>query len=264
MQFFKYNSSGNDFIIIDNRENILDIKKQHIQRLCDRNFGIGADGFILLQSDKDANYFMNYFNSDGAPASFCGNGSMCCGHFAHSLGILNKGIDFSEGFFKTREGTFSVFVRSNTVSISMPDVSEIKQHGANFIIDTGSPHYIIYKDNVEIVDVFHEGMQIRSSEEFRSKGVNVTFIQRRDEEVFIRTYERGVEAETLSCGTAVVAAAISIFKSSNNTLDKVVSTTIKTRGGLFHVKFKYDSKNQAFTDIFLSNQVNMVFEGEVF
>ena len=117
---------------------------------------------------------------------------------------------------------------------------------------------------VEIVDVFHEGMQIRSSEEFRSKGVNVTFTQRRDEEVFIRTYERGVEAETLSCGTAVVAAAISIFKSSNNTLDKLVNTTIKTRGGLFYVKFKYDSKNQSFTDIFLSNQVNMVFEGEVF
>tara|TARA_B100001250_G_C19645964_1_gene720371 strand:- start:187 stop:981 length:795 start_codon:yes stop_codon:yes gene_type:complete len=263
MQFFKYNSCGNNFIIIDDRENTFSIKKQYIKRLCDRNFGVGADGLILLQSDKDVNYFMNYFNSDGAPASFCGNGSMCCGHFAHSLGILNKDIEFGQGLFKTREGTFSVSVRSNTVSISMPDVSEIKQHGVNLIIDTGSPHYIIYKDNLEIVDVFHEGMRIRSSEEFRSKGVNVTFIQRRDKEVFIRTYERGVESETLSCGTAVVAAAISIFKSSNYTLDKFVRTTIKTRGGIFHVKFKYESKNQAFTDIFLSNQVNVVFEGKV-
>ena len=265
INFLKYNSSGNDFIIIDNREKMFISEVEHIRKVCDRNFGIGADGLILLELSSQTDYFMNYFNSDGRPSSFCGNGSMCCGHFAETIGILKKKNNQSKGVFSTREGNFSVHVHDKKVSISMPDVlknDNIKLINMNnevsMIINTGSPHALVFKSNLDNIDVNKEGAKIRYSDTFKQDGINVTFLEDSEDIICIRTYERGVERETLSCGTAVVAAALSQFNLSTNSS---ISIKIKTRGGIFTVQFKFEQENQIFSNIILSNEVDMVFEG---
>ena len=287
--FFKYNSCGNDFIIIDNRDKVFSISKNYIRKLCDRKFGIGADGLILLEKNESANYFMNYFNSDGVMSSFCGNGNLCCGHLAYHLGILNKK---NKGVFSTREGVFDFQVEADNVSISMPNVLDYmicKKDFQDFTINTGSPHYISFRDSVDKIDVNKEGRIIRNSPSYVNEGVNVTFVASSlflpvnqinlpDASVIsIRTYERGVESETLSCGTGVVAAALSeiIYYAGFLDLDKTKnsfhhSTRVNTLGGMLHVNFKCDYRknndviNFNFSDIILSNKVNMVFQGHLF
>ncbi|MBF25410.1 MAG: diaminopimelate epimerase [Flavobacteriales bacterium] len=266
INFFKYNSSGNDFIIIDNREKKIQLKVSEIRKMCDRNFGVGADGLILLESHEKVNYFMNYFNSDGLPSTLCGNGSMCCGHFASILGLLEKIDNHYIGVFNTREGDFDVQVLYNLVTISMPNVS-IK-HNTQFItvnnekgiyINTGSPHYLLIKSNLENFNIYKNVIRIKESSVFKEEGVNVTFVEINKENLFIRTYERGVEDETLSCGTGVVAAALlqSIISKDNKDIVK----KIKTRGGIFNVDYSFNEKQQLFEDISLSNKVNLVFKG---
>ena len=238
---------------------------EYIRKICDRNYGVGADGLVLLELSNQTDYFMNYFNADGLPSSFCGNGSMCCGHFASTIGVLKKKNNISKGVFTAREGSFSVHVHDKKVSISMPDVSKnenIKLINMNnevsMIINTGSPHALVFKSNLDNVDVNKEGAKIRYSDIFKQDGINVTFVGESDDTIYIRTYERGVERETLSCGTAVVAAALSQFTLSTNSS---LSKKIKTCGGIFTVQFKFEQENQIFSDIILSNEVDMVFEG---
>ena len=286
--FFKYNSCGNDFIIMDNRDETFSISTNYIKKLCDRKFGIGADGFILLEKDESADYFMNYFNSDGLMSSFCGNGNLCCGHLAYHLGILNKK---NKGTFSTREGVFDLQVDDHNISISMPDVLDYiisTKDFQHFIINTGSPHYISFRDSVDKIDINKEGRMIRNSPLYIKEGINVTFVASSlfpsvktmnlaDQSVIsIRTYERGVESETLSCGTGVVAAALSeiIYYAGFLDSDKIKNslhhaTKVKTLGGILNVDFKCDYKknnelvNFNFSDIILSNRVNMVFQGHL-
>ena len=286
--FFKYNSCGNDFIIMDNRDKTFSISTNYIRKLCDRKFGVGADGFILLEKDESADYFMNYFNSDGLMSSFCGNGNLCCGHLAHYLGILNKK---NKGTFSTREGVFNLKVESDNVSISMPDVLNYMistNDFQDFTINTGSPHYISFRDSVDKIDVNKEGRIIRNAPLYIKEGINVTFVSSslfppvnkvhlpNKSVITIRTYERGVESETLSCGTGVVAAALSeiIYYAGFLDSDKKMnsynhSTRVNTLGGFLNVDFKctYQRNNKVvnfnFFDIILSNKVNMVFTGSL-
>ena len=262
INFFKYNSAGNDFIIIDNRLEEFSIDTKLIQKLCNRNFGIGADGLILLESHNQSNYFMNYFNSDGLPASLCGNGSMCCGHFASRLNILNNSDLNFKGSFATREGVFDIVVNENNlVCMQMPHVLDYSIINNDIIINTGSPHYIKFAKKIESLDVNKEGADIRYSQKFLQDGINVTFVEQNDSDIFIRTYERGVESETLSCGTGVVAAALSLW------IQKMIHVKndiiIRTKGGVLQVSFKYNEHMDTFSDIILSNRVECVFQGQI-
>jgi len=269
IKFSKYNSCGNDFIIIDNRlkqfSNILKSSSiimnnpLYIKSLCDRKAGIGADGLILidLPTNPKSLYFMTYYNSDGLISSFCGNGSMCSAHFTSSLSIAGP-KPFSRGYFETNQGLFSfeVDINTNRSKVSLVDVTDIKTDFNGTFIDTGSPHYVIFKNQLNNIDVNKEGAEIRYSKRFRIEGTNITFAQFINNNLFIRTYERGVEAETLSCGTGAVASALflRIKKMTNNN-----TILINTQGGALKVSFKYEDNK--FTNISLtSSYVKKLFD----
>ena len=260
IKYSKYSSCGNDFIIVDNRKNIFPINNQYIEELCDRKNGIGADGLILLSLADNCCYNITYFNSDGHESTFCGNGSMCCGHFAFTLGLLNN-KNTGEGLFKTNEGFFKVNVNLarefGEVSISMIDVLNVQEFGDNILMNTGSPHYLIFVSDVNIIDVESKGRAIRNSPQFLNDGVNVTFISNLNDQIFIRTYERGVEAETLSCGTGAVASALFLRIKKMINYNTIL---INTKGGLLKVSFKYEDNK--FTNISLtSSLVVKMFDG---
>lgn len=249
--FFKYQATGNDFILIDNRSGELSFSKEQIGKLCDRRFGIGADGLILIESDPDANFSVNYFNRDGSQ-SLCGNGSRAAVHFASYLGITNGKANFSayDGLHKAE------LLDSGVVRLKMNDVEGVERVGEDYLIDTGSPHYIRFVSGIGDFPVVEEGKKIRYSDRFRAKGVNVNFVELQDDgTIYVRTYERGVEAETLSCGTGVTAAALAAYFSG---LQSPVG--IKTRGGALQVEFK-TGQSGTFHDIFLTGPAKMVFEG---
>ena len=268
IRYTKYNSCGNDFIIVDNRQNIfvksklvdfVNDSQSYIKKICDRHHGIGADGFILLENpnNKKNSYKMTYYNSDGLVSTFCGNGSMCCANFAaRILGDDKK--DFFSGVFETSQGEF--FFKSNFESfetkISMIDVFDIHTNDFGKLVDTGSPHIVIYNEKIDSIDVDFEGHHIRNSNIFKKNGINVTFTNIKKNKIFIRTYERGVESETLSCGTGAVAAVLCSFDegliSENN-------VNVFTRGGVLNVSFEKNIRN-IFTNIFLKSIVKREYE----
>ena len=256
IKFSKYNSCGNDFIIIDNRKNIFPTENRYIKKLCDRHLGVGSDGLILLEEDPEVNYFMNYFNSDGFPSSFCGNGSMCCAHFASTIGLLNN-IELGIGSFRTREGIFSFKsdIKSKKTTISMVDVVSFDKNNTRLLINTGSPHYVTFKSNLKNINIHREARKIRYSRQFYEDGINVTFVEFLNSNLFIRTYERGVEAETLSCGTGAVAAALATLIYDINQKTSIIVTTI---GGLLKVQCKV--LVHGFSDITLESVVQKEFE----
>ena len=268
ISYTKYNSCGNDFIIVDNRQNIfvksklvdfVNDSQSYIKKICDRHHGIGADGFILLENpnNKKNSYKMTYYNSDGLVSTFCGNGSMCCANFAaRILGDDKK--DFFSGVFETSQGEF--FFKSNFESfetkISMIDVFDIHTNDIGKVVDTGSPHIVIYNEKIDSIDVDFEGHHIRNSNIFKKNGINVTFTNIKKNKIFIRTYERGVESETLSCGTGAVAAVLCSFDEgliSENNVD------VFTRGGVLNVSFEKNTRN-IFTNIVLKSIVKREYE----
>tara|TARA_B100000700_G_C14894954_1_gene784549 strand:- start:341 stop:1144 length:804 start_codon:yes stop_codon:yes gene_type:complete len=261
INFWKYNSAGNDFILVDNRLEVFPKKTDFIQKLCDRNFGVGADGLILLELDDDTNYFMHYFNADGLLSSFCGNGSMCCAHFAQKLNLLSNSSAGFQGCFSTREGKFNLHVHQNQVRVSMPNVSDFSIDDGNVIIQTGSPHYVIFTSKLKNLNINKEGADIRYSKKFCKNGINVTFVEKKSDGIFIRTYERGVESETLSCGTGVVAAVLSLFICKMLPIKDEIF--VHTEGGVLSVSFQYNSQLNSFSNIILSNKVNRVFGGQI-
>ncbi|HLT82453.1 MAG TPA: diaminopimelate epimerase [Cyclobacteriaceae bacterium] len=251
--FYKYQATGNDFILIDNRSGELTLSADQISRLCDRRFGIGADGVILISPDASADFNVDYYNSDGSQ-SLCGNGSRAAVMFASHLGMTNGKARFSayDGIHEAElEGEATVRLRMN-------DVTGCQRIDGDFLINTGSPHYIRFQEGVETFPVVEEGRAIRYSEPFREKGVNVNFVELREgNTIFVRTYERGVEDETLSCGTGVTAAALA---ASFQGLTSPV--TVLTRGGTLRVEFK-SGQSDTFRDIFLIGPAKMVFEGKL-
>lgn len=260
LPFFKYQATGNDFVILDNREKKYQFTQEQIQNICDRKFGIGADGLMLIEPDKDLDFNLQYFNSDGSQ-SLCGNGSRAAVSFASSLGLVN-----GKTTFNAYDGPHDAeLITDGNVRLKMGDVREVKRIGDDFFINTGSPHFIRIVEDAEAFPVYEQGKRIRYSEPYKPGGTNVNFVQRlEDNAIFVRTYERGVENETLSCGTGVTAAALAAsflgFKSP---------VQIHTLGGDLSVEFKFrpsvpgSGHAGTFTDIYLSGPAKMVFKGEL-
>ena len=255
IKFYKYQGAGNDFILIDNREKIShDITVQHIKKMCDRHFGIGADGLMLLNNKEDFDFEMVYFNSDGKEGSMCGNGGRCIVQFASNMGIKK-----SEYKFAAVDGTHLAEIDLNKhISLKMNDVSGVDFSLDHYVLDTGSPHYVKFVSNIEDVNVVADGRKIRYNREFEENGINVNFVENLDDDhIFVRTYERGVEDETLSCGTGVTAAALMAAHNDNgfNHVD------VKTKGGNLSVEFDKISDSE-FKNIWLAGPATFVFSGE--
>lgn len=255
LTFYKYQGTGNDFVMIDNRNNVFDKTNINlVKKLCDRKFGIGADGLILIEDLPDLDFNMVYFNSDGTQ-SFCGNGSRCAVSFAKYLGIID-----SQAMFLSTDGEHEAWInKSGEVSLKMHDVEEIEQSASNYFINTGSPHYIVEVNDVDLVDVFIEGQKIRYNDRFRKEGTNVNFVNYKQDSLDIRTYERGVEDETLSCGTGVTASALSWADKYNVPSSKL---KVNTKGGELYVAYKR-TDTKGFNDIWLIGPAVMVFKGEI-
>ncbi len=261
IHFYKYQATGNDFILIDNRNEKITFTNEQIKRLCDRRFGIGADGIMLIEKDPAVTFNLVYYNSDGSQ-SLCGNGSRAAIHFAAHLGMLN-----STASFNAHDGVHDAeLLPSGIVRLSMNPVNEIKKAERDFFINTGSPHYVRFVNNIHDYPVREEGKKIRYSEKFASQnGTNVNFVELLpDNTIYVRTYERGVENETLSCGTGVTAAALAATAKGYKS-----PVAIKTTGGELSVEFKSGQAGLpigqagAFTDIYLIGPAKMVFEGDL-
>ncbi len=251
-QFSKYQGTGNDFILIDNREKTFPKEQEVITRLCDRKFGIGADGLILIEDHSELDYTMIYFNSDGSQ-SLCGNGSRCGFAFAKSLGMVD-----SVARFETTDGVHDIKEENGVIHFGFSSIEDaIREEGDDRYLDTGSPHYIRFVDDVDEVDVYNEGKRIRNLSVYSSQnGMNVNFAQLLPESIKIRTYERGVENETLSCGTGATAVAL---VASQYGLKSPVK--LETKGGKLTVSF--ESGNGFFENIWLAGPTEKVFEGTV-
>ncbi|MFW6101370.1 MAG: diaminopimelate epimerase, partial [Bacteroidota bacterium] len=206
--FHKYHGAGNDFIIINNRQGVFPPDKNVIKRLCRRRFGIGADGLMFLETSAEADFYMRYFNSDGNESTMCGNGGRCIVSFAYDQGLIDK-----KTRFLASDGPHEAVIRDdNLVALKMQDVERVKTLGEHYFVDTGSPHYVRFVDDPEQVNVYEEGRKIRYNSQFSETGVNVNFVSLEEgDQIAIRTYERGVENETLACGTGAVASAISAY-----------------------------------------------------
>ncbi len=253
IHFYKYQGTGNDFVIIDNRTNHFSKKNTVlINKLCDRRFGIGADGLILLENSDTTDFKMVYFNADGNESTMCGNGGRCIVAFANRLGIIKN-----ETTFNAIDGTHYATIENDVVNLQMKDVSEIKQNDSHIFLDTGSPHHVEFHNDISKIDVKNLGRAIRIGAPYFEEGTNVNFVEQINNNTFkVRTYERGVEDETLSCGTGVTAVAIAASK-SKKTLSNTIN--IETLGGNLNVSFKID--NTIYKDIFLSGKATFVFEG---
>jgi diaminopimelate epimerase len=259
VHFYKYQGTGNDFILIDNREKTLPIlPMETIARWCDRKFGIGADGLMLLQNKEGFDFEMIYYNADGNISSMCGNGGRCITAFAAHLGLLKE----KAAYFLAIDGPHHALIEKESyVSLQMIPVDQWDQSPQCTILNTGSPHYIQFVDQVNSIDVVTQGRAIRQSPPFKKEGINVNFVAvTAPNQIDIATYERGVENETLSCGTGVTAAAIAYHAEYTPT---AVSSqiTIQTKGGALAVKFQFD--NNIYDNIWLSGAATLVFEGSI-
>jgi len=255
IKFYKYQGSGNDFIIIDNREKAGDkLTTKQINKMCDRHFGIGADGLMLLNEKEGFDFEMIYFNADGNLGSMCGNGGRCIVQFASNMGIKKN-----EYIFSAIDGAHKAKVDlDRQVSLQMKDVQGVEFSLDHYVLNTGSPHYVKFVTGIEDLDVVSEGRKIRNSKQFAKEGINVNFIETIDDDhIFVRTYERGVEDETLSCGTGVTASAL-IAAHNENGFNRV---EVKSKGGNLSVEFDKISDTK-FTNIWLSGPATFVFSGE--
>jgi diaminopimelate epimerase len=248
--FYKYQGTGNDFVITTD---LYEPTAKQIQFLCNRKYGIGADGLIVMKQDSDVDFDMMYYNADGSE-SFCGNGSRCAVMHAKYLNWIDTSCHFN-----SNDGTHYAEVEDDLVRLKMHDVDEIKPIGDDFETNTGSPHYLIFKDSLDI-PVVEEAQKIRFNETYKEKGINVNFLKPEKDCLRIRTYERGVEDETLSCGTGVTAAVLAEFASNNakaSTKERVVST----QGGDLAVRFTFDG--ESYKNIYLIGPAVRVFKGEI-
>lgn len=262
MKFSKYEGTGNDFIIIDNRSKVFNTGNfSLIEKLCNRRFGIGADGLMLLNSSAHSDFEMLYYNGDGKLSSMCGNGGRCIAAFAKRLGIIKTGTAFNaaDGIHHARIEKYNEANFSANVFLKMNDVLKIENENDYSVLDTGSPHYVKFVDNPDKTDVVAEGRKIRYSNRFSEKGINVNFISFKNNQVQIRSYERGVEDETLSCGTGAVAAVLAVAQ--RGLLNGKMHCGLITKGGELVVHF--EKSNRGFENIFLEGPATFVFDGEI-
>lgn len=256
INFYKYQGTGNDFVILDNRNGTYSgITKEQINQLCKRRFGVGADGLMLLNSHAGYDFEMKYFNADGAEGSMCGNGGRCLVKFAHHMGIHKNTYHFIAS-----DGAHEAEIDDDgKVSLKMQNVKSVTNQNGDFIVNTGSPHLIKMVTDLQAIDVFKKGREIRNSADFITEGINVNFVEpKSDHEIAVRTYERGVEDETWSCGTGVTAAALVSYHNEIGYND----VTVFTKGGKLVVE--YDRLgDESYENIFLCGPAELVFEATI-
>jgi diaminopimelate epimerase len=255
IHFYKYQGTGNDFVILDNRKEEYPFTKKQIAFLCHRRFGIGADGLMLLNTHQNFDFEMKYYNADGGESSMCGNGGRCLVQFAADMGMVKESYHFL-----AIDGEHEARIESEgIVALKMNDVSTIKHEHGKAILNTGSPHYVEAVTGIYDLDVYNRGHEVRYSEPFRAEGINVNFVEQTEEgdKIIVRTYERGVEDETYSCGTGVTAAAL-VYAHNETGFNHV---DVQTKGGNLSVEF--DKEGSSYKNIWLIGPVTKVFEGEL-
>jgi diaminopimelate epimerase len=257
ISFYKYHGAGNDFIIIDNRSQQFPSHNQEIiSQMCDRRFGVGGDGLILLENDINSDFKMVYFNADGKEGSMCGNGGRCVVSLAKKLGIIENETQFS-----AIDGVHFATIANELVSLKMSDigVNQIVMKPECTFLNTGSPHHVEFHEGINGLDVISLGKQIRFGEPYTETGTNVNFVAMEGEErLAVRTYERGVENETLACGTGVTAAAIAAHSTGRTTANHMY---IKVLGGQLEVFFQV--RDNTYTEVYLKGPAELVFSGEI-
>ena len=254
IKFQKYESAGNDFVLIDDRENIYDLTTDKIKKICNRNFGVGSDGLIVLKKSSIADVKMFYYNSDGHPSTLCGNGTRCLFSFSLNLGIIKKNakIETSAGIYK------ATISNRNLVSLKMKNIDEINLFDNKAYLNSGSPHHVEMIKNLNKISVKELGSSIRFSNMYSPDGANVNFCSKINDKKFkIRTYERGVEAETLSCGTGATAVAIAVHAMGLTSQSEII---IQTRGGELIISF--ETSETGYKNIYLEGPTRFVFKGE--
>lgn len=251
LKFSKFQGTGNDFIMVENLAGNIKLSKDQIERVCDRKFGVGSDGIIFIENSAGSDYEMVFYNPDGSQ-SFCGNGSRCSAIFARQFLPLNESFSF-----RAVDGIHDARILEQKVSVSIPKKLVVREIEGNLFLDTGSPHVVLFTDNVETLDIITPARKIRNSDEFSPGGTNVNFVERTASGIRVRTYERGVENETLSCGSGVTACAIAAADKFD--LDSPVE--VETMGGKLEVKFTRN--NGSFSDVWLTGPAQKVYEGEI-
>jgi len=255
LTFYKYQGTGNDFVMIDNRQHFFDKKNtKRIAHLCDRRFGIGADGLILLENHDTCDFKMVYYNADGNESSMCGNGGRCITAFAQSLGVIDN-----EARFDAIDGFHKATINNGLVSLQMQDVNVIEAYDSHVFLDTGSPHHVQMEDNLKTIDIKSVGRQIRCGAPYNEAGSNVNFVSKNTDDNFsVRTYERGVEDETYSCGTGVTAVALAMHYIGETEKNLI---TLQTEGGELKVSFEKNGKG--YNNIWLIGPATQVFKGQI-
>lgn len=254
IKFSKYEGTGNDFLLLNNLDGNYDnLSIEEIQRICKRRFGVGADGLIKINQSENATFYMDYYNADGSQ-SFCGNGARCAVHFANEIGIdLSQTIQF-----EAIDGLHEASIIGDSVKLKMIDVEEIKKIGDAFELYTGSPHYIELSDDISSKHVISFGRSIRFSEPYKENGINVNLLKEIDKNhIAIATYERGVEDETLSCGTGATACALLWDFISSDVLNEVF---VKVKGGELSVQFERNNQG-GYSNIYLIGPATKVYDG---
>ncbi|WP_299386471.1 diaminopimelate epimerase [uncultured Lacinutrix sp.] len=253
--FYKYQGTGNDFVFVDNRQELFNKNNTKlIAHLCDRRFGVGADGLILLENDPDTDFKMVYFNADGNQSTMCGNGGRCIVAFAEMLNIIDK-----ETTFNAIDGLHEATIENGFVKLKMQDVDTIEVFDKHTFLNTGSPHHVALVDNIKEFNVKTEGSKIRYGAPYNQEGTNVNFVEQVDNKTFaVRTYERGVEDETLSCGTGVTAVALAMHKAGNTNAEEV---TLNVEGGT--LKISFNKAENGYNNIWLQGPATLVFKGEM-
>lgn len=255
VKFYKYQGTGNDFVIVDNRQNVFDKNDtKRIKFLCDRRFGIGADGLILLENDNTSDFKMVYYNADGNESTMCGNGGRCIVAFAEFLGIFKNTTTFN-----AIDGKHTAKIENNLVYLQMKDVDSIQSFSTHHFLDTGSPHHVQFVDDLKTFNVKVEGEKIRYGAPYNQTGSNVNFVEKINQNTFaVRTYERGVEDETLSCGTGVTAVAIAMYDSGESTSNTI---NLNVEGG--QLKVSFDKVGNTYKNVMLIGPATQVFKGEI-
>lgn len=256
IKFHKYQGTGNDFVILDNRAGEYNnLTEKQIRRMCDRRFGIGGDGFILLSNKQGYDFEMVYFNADGKTSTMCGNGGRCMVKFANDIGIHK----YTYHFLATDGEHDAEVDNDGLIRLKMQDISEVDNHGTYAVLNTGSPHFVKFVSDLENIDVVETGRDIRNSKAYKAEGINVNFVEGISEDmIFVRTYERGVEDETLSCGTGVTAAAI-VSAHNDKGFNRV---EVKTLGGNLSVEYNKIDEDH-YDNVWLCGSAEFVFKGEI-
>jgi diaminopimelate epimerase len=257
LSFSKYQGTGNDFIILDGWDSEISISADQVKYCCDRRFGIGADGLMIIKKHPTFDFEMIYFNSDGLLSSMCGNGGRCLVHFAFEKKYIGTSTQFL-----AIDGVHEADVLAKPIiSLKMNPVSTIEKRESDYYLNTGSPHFVSKVDEIQTLDVVANGRKIRYNEEFKREGTNVNFVQELEDGIMVRTYERGVEDETLSCGTGVTAAALVAADLFNREKRKTENINIKTLGGALKVTF--NRNENIFDEIRLIGPAIFVYEGSI-